>query len=76
MYFTEGKLRMLKSIYTVGCRVVLIEMDDPHAPPKGTKGTVTTVDDIGTVHVNWDNGSTLGAVYGEDKIMKCKEETA
>ena len=25
------------------------------------------VDDVGTVHVRWDNGSTLGLVPGEDR---------
>ena len=33
-------------------------------------GTVAVIDDIGTVHVDWDNGSGLGLVYGEDKFHK------
>ena len=33
----------------------------------GTKGTVVCVDDIGTIHVHWDNGSSLGVAYGEDR---------
>lgn len=33
----------------------------------GDEGTVAMVDSIGTVHVNWDNGSTLGLVPGEDR---------
>jgi hypothetical protein len=28
----------------------------------GDEGTVTVVDDLGTVHVRWDNGSQLGLV--------------
>lgn len=57
--------------YPVGCRVELVSMDDPYRKmPPGLKGTVKCVDDTGTVHVNWDNGSSLGAVYGEDKIKK------
>jgi len=27
--------------------------------PFGLEGEVTHVDDIGQIHVNWDNGSTL-----------------
>ena len=45
---------------------LLAEMDDTQAPPVGTRGTVIAVDDIGTIHVRWDNGSSLGVVFGED----------
>ncbi len=51
-----------------GTRVRLIRMDDIQAPPAGCMGTVRFVDDIGTVHVSWDNGSSLGIVYGVDEI--------
>lgn len=54
--------------YPKGMRVELVSMDDMQAPPEGTKGTVMFVDDIGTVHVRWDNGSMLGVVYGQDFI--------
>ena len=30
----------LRKRYPVGCRVELLRMDDPQAPPVGTKGTV------------------------------------
>lgn len=59
-------LRGLKSQYPSGCRVKLVRMDDIQAPPIGTEGTVISVDDVGTVHVRWDNGSGLGVVYGAD----------
>ena len=38
----------LRKHYPVGCRVELVRMDDPQAPPIGTKGTVRGVDDIGS----------------------------
>jgi hypothetical protein len=56
--------------YPVGCRVELLQMDDPQAPPVGTKGTVTGVDDTGSLLVRWDNGSGLNVVYGEDECRK------
>ena len=56
----------LRERYTKGTRVELIRMEDPQAPPVGTKGTVTCVDDIGTIHVKWDTGSSLGIAYGAD----------
>ena len=34
------------------------------------QGTVIDVDDIGTIHILWDSGSTLGVVYGEDSSRK------
>jgi len=45
-------------------------MDDVQAPPIGTKGTVTGVDDTASIMVNWDNGSGLNLVYGEDYAVK------
>ena len=46
-------------------------MNDPYRRmPPGLKGTVTAVDDVATVHIAWDNGSSLGAAYGEDVIRK------
>ena len=56
--------------YPAGTRVELVRMDDVQAPPIGTKGTVTGVDDTASVMVAWDNGSSLHAIYGEDKIRK------
>ena len=51
----------------VGSRVELICMNDPYTKLKpGDRGTVTMVDSIGTIFVNWDCGSGLGIVYGED----------
>lgn len=59
-------LERIRKEYPVGSTVELIKMDDPQAPLVGTKGVVRCVDDMGTIHVDWDNGSGLGIVYGED----------
>ena len=63
----------IRAQYPIGCRVELIKMDDIQAPPIGTKGTVTGVDDIGSIMVSWDNGSSLHVVYGEDFCRKLEE---
>ena len=64
-------LKQLKEYYTAGTRVMLIRMSDPYTDLRqGDRGTVTMVDDIGTVHVNWDRGSTLGIVFGEDECRR------
>ena len=55
----------IRSEYPVGTRVELVRMDDPQAPPVGTKGTVLGVDDIGSIMVAWDNGCGLSVAFGE-----------
>lgn len=60
----------IKAEYPSGTRVELVKMDDIQAPPVGTKGIVTGVDDIGSIMVRWDNGSGLNLVYGEDICKK------
>lgn len=60
----------LKKEFPGGSRVELIKMDDKQAPPIGTRGTVIGVDDIGSIMVAWDNGSSLNVVYGVDKCEK------
>lgn len=52
---------------TKGRRVRLVHCTDPWtALSPGSLGTVSLVDDMGTVHVHWDDGSRLGLVPGED----------
>lgn len=60
----------LRKSFPRGCRVELVRMDDPQAPPIGTLGTVIGVDDLGTIHVNWDNGNCLGVVFGADDCRR------
>ena len=42
----------IKKAYPTGTRVVLVQMDDPQAPPVGTQGTVYGVDDLGDLLVH------------------------
>ena len=60
--------------YPAGCRVELLRMNDVQAPPIGTKGTVTGVDDTASIMVNWDNNSGLNVVYGEDLCRRCDDD--
>ena len=59
--------------YPIGTRVELVKMDDIQAPPVGTKGMVTGVDDTASLLVAWDNGSHLNVIYGEDEIRKIQQ---
>ena len=63
-------IERLRARYPVGCQVELVRMDDPQAPPVGTQGTVRGVDDIGSVMIAWDNGSSLSVAYGVDVCRK------
>ena len=60
----------LRAEYPAGTRVKLLKMDDIQAPPIGTLGTVSGIDDTGSIMVRWDNGSGLFVVYGEDVVEK------
>ena len=71
-FLSKELLQHIKDSYPAGTRVELLQMDDPQAPPIGTHGTVIGVDDIGSVMVDWDNGSGLSVAYGEDR---CKVVT-
>lgn len=65
-------IEALRRQYPAGSRVELTQMNDPQAPPEGTQGTVIGVDDIGSIMVAWDNGSSLSVAYGEDHCRRCK----
>lgn len=64
---SKDRLQALRERFKPGTRVELLKMDDVQAPPIGTRGTVVGVDDIGSIMVNWDNGSGLSVAYGEDE---------
>ena len=67
MYIDHNLVKRMKDTYTPGTRIQLDYMgDDPLPIPPGTKGTVRIVDDMGTVHCDFDNGRHLGLVPGED----------
>ena len=59
----------LRKQYPKGTRVVLVRMNDPYTKLRpGDLGTIDFVDDAGTQFYRWDNGSTIGTVFGEDEI--------
>lgn len=70
LHIPKTELERLRKDFPAGCRVQLTNMDDAQAPAVGTHGTVLSVDDIGTIHVKWDTGSSLGVVYGEDSCVR------
>lgn len=71
---SKERLHHFREKYPVGCRVELLRMDDIQAPAIGTKGTVIGVDDIGSIMVSWDTGSSLSVVYGEDLCRRIDDD--
>ncbi|WP_312072416.1 DUF4314 domain-containing protein [Anaerotignum propionicum] len=79
--FSREYIEKIKEQYPVGTRLELTsDMDDSYAPVlAGTQGEVISVDDIGTLHMQWDNGRSLGIVIGQDHfkvLSKSQEEQA
>ena len=69
-YTRHQTIERLRKRLPPGTRIALIQMDDPQAPPLGTKGTVRGVDDLANILVDWDNGGSLNLVYGVDYAVK------
>lgn len=74
MFPSREQVAKIKAKYPVGTKVQLLQMDDPQAPPVGTKGVVQGVDDIGSVIVEWETGSRLNLVFGEDEFKVLGKE--
>jgi len=53
-----------------GKRLRLIQMNnEPNPVLPGTEGTIYYVDDAGTIHLKWDDGSELGVIIGLDEYQ-------
>ena len=73
---TPEILASLREQFPQGARVELLRMDDPQAPPIGTKGTVRGVDDTGSLMVAWDSGGSLNVLFGVDECRIIEKEGA
>jgi hypothetical protein len=67
---TREQVDRIKERYPIGTVIELTaDMDDAYAPiPKGTQGEIASIDDVGSLHMNWSNGRSLGVVVGEDSF--------
>ena len=64
-----------KAEYPSGTRIMLLSMgNDIHRVKDNTRGTVIAVDDIGTLHCDFDTGAMIGIIPGEDSFRKLTEE--
>ena len=66
----------LKQRYPPGTRVRVFDFNDPYTHiSSGMEGTVIAVDDIGTVHCNFDDGTSIGLICGTDEFHRIEEES-
>lgn len=69
MQFDRNWVEAIKERYPAGTRIRLGSMEDPYTPvPPGTEGAVDFVDDIGQIHMKWDNGRSLALIPQEDSF--------
>ena len=69
MHFpSREQIAALQRQYQRGTKVELLGMDDPQAPPTGTRGEVMGVDDAGQLLVRWETGSSLSLIPGVDSF--------
>lgn len=68
----KERVEHLRKQYPKGTKIELLEMDDVQAPPIGTVGTVYGVDDLGSLLVRWENGSSLSVIDGVDRVQKIR----
>ena len=65
---SREQIAALRERYPRGTQVKLLGMDDPQAPPMGTRGEVMGVDDAGQLLVRWETGSSLSLIPGVDSF--------
>lgn len=74
-HYITIKAERYKKMYPPGTRIELLSMgSDPRPIESGTRGSVAFVDDIGTLHCDFDNGRRLGVIPGEDSFRTLTEE--
>ena len=65
----KAYLEQLRKQYPKGTKLQMITMRNEKYPvPSGTIGEVTHVDDIGNIHVRWQNGSSLAIIPEVDSF--------
>lgn len=59
----------------IGMRIRMLNMDDEQDPiDDGLEGTIVAIDDLGTLHVKWDDGRKLGVIPNIDEYQLLPSE--
>ena len=66
---SKSYLEQLRKKYPAGTKLQLISMRDEKYPIlPGTIGVVTHIDDMGSIHMKWQNGSSLALIPEVDSF--------
>lgn len=57
------EVERIKEKYPKGTPIRLYSMEGEHTVPPGSRGVVDHVDDIGQIHMKWENGSSLAVFF-------------
>ena len=71
--YRKEKIKRIKEQYPKGTKVCLEHMEGEAQLPAGLKGTVQFVDDIGQIHVRWENRSSLALHEEVDSFHKIRD---
>lgn len=64
----------IRAEYPKGTQIELVEIGGEERMQPGLKGVVDMVDDMGQIHVVWENGSSLALNTGEDTFRIVEQE--
>nr|DAZ60242.1 MAG TPA: protein of unknown function (DUF4314) [Caudoviricetes sp.] len=71
----KNYLEQLRKQYPVGTKIRLISMRNEKYPIlPGTIGEVTHIDDLGSIHMKWQNGSSLAIIPEVDSFKVLEAE--
>ena len=62
------EVERIKEQYPKGTPIRLYSMEGEQTVPPGSRGVVDHVDDIGQIHMKWENGSSLALNVEEDRF--------
>lgn len=68
------QIERIKERYKRGTRIELNDQMTGESIPAGMRGSVDMVDDIGDIHMNWDNGRSLALIPGVDDFKTITPE--
>ena len=71
---SKSYLEQLRKKYPVGTKLQLLSMRNEKYPVlPGTVGEVTHIDDAGSIHMRWENGSSLALIPEIDSFQTVSE---
>ena len=76
LLYHKDFVERMRNQYPPGTRVEVVSLcnEEEHLKP-GMKGTVVGVDDQPALLVNWDNGSSLSLLIGQDSFRVLPDQT-